>query len=206
MVTPIFETQGLVFNHHITYPDMTIMRDAPTFFVGESGSGKTSLFRMFNRTLTPESGSIAFSGSDIFSFDPIDLRKQVLLVSQSVFLFDDSIHKNFRSFYEMTERPLISDSEINDYLKLCNIPIPLDSDCCVLSGGERQRVYLAIFLSFKPQVLLLDEPTSALDADNTKIVMENIIEFCKTHTVTPLIISHDEKTIDKYANAVLRLS
>ncbi len=206
MESPVFETQGLVFNQRIIYPDMTIMRGAPTFFVGESGSGKTSLFRMFNRTLSPEAGSIRYSGTDIFSIDPIELRKKVLLVSQSVFLFDDTVLGNFKSFYEMTERPLVTDDQIHDYLKLCNIPIPLDSDCRVLSGGERQRVYLAAFLSFMPEVILLDEPTSALDADNTKIVMANMIQFCQKHAITPLIISHDEKTIEKYANAVLRLS
>jgi len=204
--TPLFETTDLSFNTIIQYPDIFVLPDNPTFFVGESGSGKTSLFRMFNRTLSPDSGNITFRGRDITTYDPITLRRQVMLVSQSVFLFDQTIKENYKQFYAFAGIPLISDDEINHYLNLCHIPITLESDCRILSGGERQRIYLSIFMSFKPDVLLLDEPTSALDQENTKIVMENIIQFCGENAITPLIISHDPHAIDAYANTIVRLS
>ena len=68
-----------------------------------------------------------------------------------------------------------------------------------MSGGERQRVYIGIFLSFNPKVLMLDEPTSALDDENSEIVIKNVLDYCKDQGITVIVVSHDKQLTDKFA-------
>ena len=201
----VLATENLVFNDHIHYPDMKVPYGKATFVLGKNGSGKSTLFKLFNRTLTPSGGKILYEDVDVSGTSPTVLRKEVLLVGQSVYLFDLSIRENFDKFYSFAGKEPLKDVEIEEYLKLCSFPYPLDSDCKTLSGGERQRVYLAIYLSFLPNVLLLDEPTSALDEENSHAVIKNILKFCRKKSITPLIISHDSVVAEKYSENTVRI-
>ena len=158
----LFRTLGLAVNG-IRYPDMTIYENKITFLTGPSGCGKSTLFRIFNGTLDPEEGTLFYRGQDIRGLDSLTHRREVSLVSQSVFLFPGTIRENFRQFYQFRELPEPDPDRIRFFLELCCLTADPDTDCTTFSGGEKQRVYLAIFLSFEPRVVLLDEPTSALD-------------------------------------------
>ena len=87
----IFETKNLSFNNMIQYKDIQIKEGKVNFIIGKSGTGKSTLLRLFNGTLSPSDGSIFYNGNDILQMDTITLRKEVLLISQSVYLFDESI-------------------------------------------------------------------------------------------------------------------
>lgn len=201
----LFKTQGLSFNNSIFYNDITIPKNKVTFIVGESGVGKTTLLKMLNGVITPSGGEIFYNGKNLAEFDTICLRKEVSLISQEVFLFDRSIKENFQQFYDYREKECLSDEVINKLLSLCCIPISADSSCTTLSAGERQRVYLAIFLSFLPKVLLLDEPTSALDCNCSNKLLENIISFCKEKEISVIIVSHDRELTEKYGEEIITI-
>jgi putative ABC transport system ATP-binding protein len=98
-----------------------------------------------------------------------------------------------------------SDDEMKYFLNLCSVPFSLNSNCTIMSGGERQRVYIAIFLSFKPKVLMLDEPTSALDKQTGIEVMDNILDYCKKNEITVVAVSHDVNLTDKFAENVITI-
>jgi len=203
MEKAIFKTKNLVFNDFIHFPDVEIPKNKVTFISGKSGSGKTTLFKLFNGTLTQSSGDIFFKGQNILDLDTITLRKEVLLISQSVFLFDGNIKDNFIKFYEYREEKIPNDDEIKYFLDICSLNFPLDKDCEEMSGGERQRLYIAIYLSFKPKIVLLDEPTSALDEKNSQIVIENISSFSRKNGITLLIVSHDSDLANDFADKVV---
>ena len=74
-----------------------------------------------------------------------------------------------------------------------------------MSGGERQRVYIAIFLSFMPDVLMLDEPTSALDNTSSDIMMSNIKNFTKDNEMTTVVVSHYLPLAEKYGDNIIAL-
>ncbi|MEX1308401.1 MAG: energy-coupling factor ABC transporter ATP-binding protein [Eubacteriales bacterium] len=205
-MTPIFSTEAVQFKNLITFPNIQIQPNIPTFVVGKNGSGKSTLFKMFNRTLSPAQGKILYRGEDIASIPPLDIRKQVLLVSQQVFLFDDTIRGNFATYYEVAGKEKPSDDEIEHYLSLTNANFGLDHDTRTLSGGERQRVYLAIYASFKPDVLLLDEPTAALDKESAVDVMAQIFNFCEENKISCVTISHDANIVSLFARQIVRLS
>ena len=91
------------------------------------------------------------------------------------------------------------------FLDLCSVPFSLDNDCTKMSGGERQRIYIAIFLSLKPKILMLDEPTSALDKQNSNDVIKNIIDYCKENEITIIVVSHDGNITEKFADHVINI-
>lgn len=201
----ILETKNLSFNESIEYKDIQVEKNKANFIVGKSGTGKSTLLRLFNGTLSLSSGSIYYSGKDINEIDTIFLRQELLLVSQTVFLFDASIKENFKQYYSYRDMAPPSADEMKYFLDLCSVPFSLDSDCTIMSGGERQRVYIAIFLSFKPKVLMLDEPTSALDKQTSTIVMNNILDYCKVNEITIVAVSHDANLTEKFAENIITI-
>lgn len=202
----IIETEALTYAGVLHYPPLRIKEGAVTFLTGDSGSGKTTLLRLINATLSPEYGHIFYRGEDTRLSDPLELRRKVLLTGQSVFLFDTTIRDNFHMYYEYRDLPTPSDELIDRYLSLCMAPFALDSSCNTLSGGERQRVYLAIFLSFGADTLLLDEPTSALDRHLSDSVFSNIVSFAKNSGTTLVVVSHDTELVKKHAEFELNLT
>lgn len=201
----ILSTKSLIFNELITYRDIQIQKNKANFIVGKSGTGKSTLLRLFNSTLSPSSGNIFYAEKDINEIDTIALRQEVLLISQSVYLFDESIRENFKQFYEYRDLTPPSEEEMKYFLELCCVPFSLDSNCTIMSGGERQRVYIAIFLSLNPRVLMLDEPTSALDKQNSKNVMENILTYCKENEITVIVVSHDSNLTEMFAENIIEI-
>ncbi len=98
-----------------------------------------------------------------------------------------------------------SKEEMKYFLDICCVPFSLDSDCTTMSGGEKQRVYIAIFLSFKPKILMLDEPTSALDKENSANVMKNVLSYCTEHGITVVVVSHDSNITEIFADNILEI-
>ncbi len=75
-----------------------------------------------------------------------------------------------------------------------------------LSGGMRQRILLAMMVSMKPKILIADEPTTALDAINREKVMTLLKKLQKDYQLTILLISHDQQSINKYANRIIQMN
>ncbi len=202
---PLFETTDLVFCGFIRYGNLSIPTDRVTFITGESGCGKSTLLKLMNGVLSPSRGNIFYRGRDISKVDTIRLRREVSLVSQEAFLFDGSIRENFDAFYKFRNMAPPSDEEIKTCLSLMQLDFTPPALTQTLSGGEKQRLYLAVFLSFRPGVLLLDEPTSALDARTGETVMSNIIQFCKGNHTELLAVSHNRELTEKFSENTLQL-
>lgn len=202
---PVLSCDRLKFMDILEFPPLAIAPAETTFITGRSGSGKSSLFKLFNGIYCPDEGAVYYQGTDITKLDTLTLRKEVLLVSQGVFLFPGTIRENFAIFYEYRELPLPAEESMERFLRLCCADFPLAAGCNTMSGGERQRVYLAICLSFLPRVLMLDEPTSALDGETANRLMENLRAFAKETDITLLVISHDPALAEKYGDHILDL-
>lgn len=201
----ILSTHSLRFLDFLSYPDLEIARGHSTFFCGESGCGKSTLLKLFNATVSPSAGTIFYDGRDITTMDTVSLRKEVLLVSQTIFLFDNTIAENFKLYYDFRDEEPPSETEMAQFLSLCCADFPLTIDCNTLSGGERQRVFLAIHLSFLPNVLMLDEPTSALDEATAHRFFSGVKTFFNDLGKTLVVISHDNALAEQYADTLIRL-
>lgn len=193
------------YKNIIHYPYIEIESEQVTFICGDSGCGKSTLLKLLNGVVSPQMGEIMYNGKNIKDLDTVELRKNLLLVSQSIHLFDKTIAHNFIEFYSYRDLPAPTDEEIKSYLSICCADFPLDMHCTSMSGGERQRVYIAIYLSFMPKVLMLDEPTSALDTQNSITMMQNIISYCKEKSITMIAVSHDKSLSKQFADKVITL-
>lgn len=199
----LFHSNELKYKDILTYNSIEIKKGKVNFIVGESGSGKSSLLKLLNLSQSASSGKLLYNDKPIESYDPIQLRRDVSLVSQESYLFNESIYDNFKRFYTLRKAPMPSEEFIKNITNLCLVNVPLEQNALTLSGGERQRVYISIFLSFIPKVILLDEPTSALDEKNSHLIMENIINFCKEKNIDIIVVSHDKKIVDRFSENIV---
>ena len=201
----ILSVENMVFKNIISYPDIAIEAGQTVFIRGESGCGKSTLLRMFNATVSPDEGIIRYNGADIAGIDAIALRRDVLLAGQPVYLFDGTVADNFSEYYAYRDLSAPDADTMRDFLSLCRADFPFEADCIRLSSGERQRVYLAIFMSFMPKVLMLDEPTSALDPQNAAALMNTLCAFCKDKGITLVVVTHDTAIASLFADRVIEL-
>lgn len=202
----LFNIDKITYKGILKYPEIIISKGKTTFITGESGSGKSTLLKFLNGTISPDTGKIKYLNKDINSYDFLKLRREVLLVSQDVFLFDDSIKENFNKYYEYRNLKSPTEEVILKYLKICNANFPLNLKCSNMSGGERQRIYIAICLSLNPYTIMLDEPTSALDESTSETIIKNIKDYCNSKNITIIIVSHNRLLAEKYADEIIYLS
>lgn len=201
----LIETRDLKFRDLISYPNLKIESGQVTFLCGESGCGKSTFLKLINGSVSPSDGKLLIKGIDAADLDTIELRRKYLLVSQTVFLFEETIRRNFEEFYRYRELPILNDAEKRSFLQLCCADFPLETFCPSMSGGERQRIFLAICLSFKPEVLMLDEPTSALDPATAGQLMENLASYCRSKGISMIVVSHDHSLAERFADRVIEL-
>ncbi|SDX27632.1 ABC transporter ATP-binding protein [Eubacterium barkeri] len=201
----MIEMEGVGFRGIVEYPLIQIPKGRATFILGESGSGKSTLLRLINGTARPTKGVIRLDGADIAQMDGVALRRRVLLVDQTPYLFGGSIAENVAAYYNYRGLQPPSPETMARYLALCQAPYTLDRDTGPLSGGERHRVFLAIFLSFEPEILMLDEPTAALDEGTAMALMDAITTHLRERGTTLLVVSHNRKVAEAYADGCITL-
>ena len=193
------------FGGILEYPKLEIRSKGVTFIKGASGAGKSTLLKLLNGSLSPDEGSIFYEGKDIMEMDTIELRRDVILIGQNVYLFDLTIRENFHKYYSYRDLSAPDDETIEKFLKLCHADFKLDEPCVRMSGGERQRIYIAICISLMPKVILMDEPTSALDGSTSKVLMENLSVFCRDNGIAMIVVSHDPILADDFADHVITI-
>lgn len=201
----IFTLHNINFKNILHYKNIKIQNSTTTFITGKSGCGKSTLLKLLNFTLSPSNGEIYYNNINIKNIDTIKLRREVLLVSQSIYLFDMSIEENFEKYYDFIDLDKPTNETMIKFLSLCCLDYPLTTNCALMSGGERQRVFLAIGLSFMPKVLMLDEPTSALDSTTSFKLLKNIKTFCMKNNMSLICISHDNLLTEEFADNIINL-
>jgi len=167
--------------------------------VGPSGGGKSTILNLIPRFYDVTVGSISIDGQDIRDVTIKSLREKFALVSQDIFLFDDSIRANIAyGRDDATEAEVIEAAKsaaVHDFI--ASLPEGYDtkvgSDGVRLSGGQKQRVAIARAMLKDAPILLLDEATSALDTESERKVQEALLHLMKGRT--SLVIAHRLSTI-----------
>ena len=168
-------------------------------FVGESGGGKTTICNLIPRFYEVTGGSISLDGIDLKRIKLENLRSQIGLVQQDVFLFAGTIKENIAY-----GKPNATDDEIITAAKRAEIhedimKMPEGYDSLVgerglkLSGGQKQRISIARCFLKNPPILILDEATSALDSATELKIQNAFDELSKGRTT--LVIAHRLSTI-----------
>ena len=197
--------KGMQFLDLITYPEINIQENSFTFITGESGCGKSTYLKMLNATVVSNDGEIIFQNKKITEIPVLKYRSEVMLVPQEVYLFEGTIRDNFNLYYSFVEKPKLSETDMARFLSICCADLPTSASCGLLSGGEKQRVFLAIYLSCLPKVLLLDEPTAALDERTSNQFFSNLKSFCREQRITVVCVCHNNELVNRFADTVILL-
>ncbi|WP_419657241.1 ABC transporter ATP-binding protein [Desulfosarcina variabilis] len=196
------EEQFALKNVSFTIPAGTL-----TALVGPSGSGKTTITKMIMRYADPQSGTVKIGGIDLPHISQENLMKNISVVFQDVYLFDDTILNNIRM-----GNPDASDEQVKDAAKkaFCHafirrLPDGYDTQVGdiggALSGGEKQRISIARAILKDAPIVMLDEPTAALDTESEVAVQKAIDTLVTDKTV--IVIAHRLSTVAGAANILV---
>lgn len=167
--------------------------------VGESGCGKSTFLKLLLRFWQKQDGEILYNGTDVDAIETASLLDNVTMVSQTTYLFDETIEENLR-----IARPDAPRAEIEEACRLASIhdfilSLPEGYETRVgalgdnLSTGEKQRLGLARALLRGSALILLDEPTSNVDSINEGIILQALRRLRNKKGI--ILVSHRESTM-----------
>ncbi len=180
---------------------LTIRAGEMVGIAGTTGAGKSTLVKLLLRLYDVNEGAIRIDGIDVRELSQHDLRQQIALVSQDVFLFHGTIRENIA--YPGIDVPIEQVIEASGHAQLHDFvaSLPEGYETLVgergikLSGGQRQRLSIARALLKNAPILVLDEATSSVDTETERMIQQNLEEL--TAGRTALVIAHRLSTIRK---------
>ncbi|MGE5342913.1 MAG: ABC transporter ATP-binding protein [Candidatus Omnitrophota bacterium] len=167
--------------------------------VGASGSGKTTLMNLLLRFYEPDCGEISIDGNDIRHITQKSLRDTIGLVTQDVFIFNDTIENNIA--YGSNRHTLDAIKQAAKIARAADFIDELPNGYQTLTGergvflstGQRQRISIARAILKKPAILIFDEATSSLDSESEKLIHEAMFDIMKGRTT--FVVAHRLSTI-----------
>lgn len=202
MIRPIIKTENLNFYYGnfqaLSGISMEIPENRITAIIGPSGCGKSTFLRVLNRMFeiipgARAEGKVFFREKDIFSLDPVELRRKIGMVFQKPTPFPKSIFENVAYGLRVNKRPPNLKEKVEWALRQAalweEVKDKLHRSAFELSGGQQQRLCIARALAVEPEVLLMDEPCSSLDPIATAKIESLINQLKQEYTV--IIVTHN---------------
>ena len=172
--------------------NLTFEKNKKYAIVGESGCGKSTLIKLLMRYYNDYEGNIKIDDNDLKSIYSSDLYKNMSMIQQNVFMFDDTIKENIKLFANYSDEKVIKACKRSGIYNLIErLPNGIDSlvgeNGSKLSGGEKQRIAIARSLINDTQILILDESTSALDNETAYNLESSLLEL---DDLTLIVVTH----------------
>jgi phospholipid/cholesterol/gamma-HCH transport system ATP-binding protein len=190
---------------------MTVPFGETLAILGGSGAGKTTILRLIEGLLQPDTGSIMIDGQEIVGLSEHQMtrvRNRMALVFQGSALFDSlTVRENvgYRLWEQGTLSEITIESRIAESLHFVGLDDIAEAMPGELSGGMKKRVAIARALASHPQVILYDEPTAGLDPINTHIIRELICRLHSKEHVTQIVVTHDIETAYQVADHLIMI-
>jgi subfamily B ATP-binding cassette protein MsbA len=189
--------------------DLRIPAGSLVALVGMSGGGKSTLADLIPRFYDVTEGAVTVDGQDVRRVTLASLRRQMAVVTQFTFLFNDTVRSNI-----VFGDPSRSDAEIEAAARAANAhefisALPKGYDTPIgdlgvrLSGGQRQRIAIARAILKNAPILILDEATSALDTESEGLVQEALDRLMANRT--SVVVAHRLSTI-RHADLIVVVS
>jgi len=175
--------------------------------IGNSGGGKSSIINLILRFYDPKSGEVLFDGVNIKEYDLDALRDKIAIVTQRVYILNDTLAKNVAYGLKIDEQKIkesLKKANAWDFVKELEngIYTKINEYGTNLSGGQRQRIAIARAIYKQPDIFIFDEATSALDNESEKKIIEAIDNISKEKIT--FVIAHRLNTIEN-ANKIILL-
>jgi branched-chain amino acid transport system ATP-binding protein len=219
MTTPILATRdlGKRFGQFVALKGVSV--DFPegriTSIIGPNGAGKSTLFNLLSGGNRPSSGSIAFQGVDItglprHQYARLGIAKsfQITSIFRTLSVLENvriAVQSRVRTYDFITPRedlPKYSD-RAREILEQVGLGDKTASQASELSHGEQRCLDIAIALACNPKLLLLDEPTAGMSPEETRAVMDLVLQLSRSHTV--VLVEHKMKLIMGISDHVIVL-
>jgi len=201
------EFRNVDFNYHGAKGQRLVLKDINlkarrnmvVALVGSSGSGKSTLVGLIPRFYDVTSGAVLIDGADVRQYTQSSLRRNIAIVTQETFLFNDTIRNNIAyGDIEASEERIVqaaSAALAHDFI----MQFPKKYETRIgergqrLSGGERQRISIARAILRNAPILILDEATSALDSESEQLVQQALANLMRNRTT--FVIAHRLSTV-----------
>ncbi|WP_457606768.1 ABC transporter ATP-binding protein [Nitratifractor sp.] len=178
--------------------DLSVRKGEKLALVGDSGGGKSSIVNLIVRFFDPSSGEILLDGIPLQNYDLKSLRDAVSIVTQRVYIFNDTIASNVAYGKELDEERVVralKEANAWDFVEeMGGIHTRLSEHGANLSGGQRQRIAIARALYVDPKIIIFDEATSALDTQSERRIVEAIERISKERIT--ILIAHRLSTVE----------
>ena len=211
-VTKTFGRPGHPTVHAVNEVTLEIKAGETVALIGESGSGKSTVARLALRLHEPDSGTIAFGGSDLSRYDKKalrGLRSQMTMVFQEPF---ESLNPRQRIGTTVAEPLVIHEPQlgkaechrrVSEALEHVALPDSYaDRYPHELSGGQQQRIGIARAIVTRPKFIVLDEPTSSLDLSVRAHILQLLAKLRSELDLAYLFVSHDIHTVEYVADRI----
>ena len=172
--------------------------------VGSSGGGKTTMLKLMNGLLLPDTGSVTVMGQDTQTVDLIALRRQIGYVIQGAALFPHLSVADNIGYVPGLSKQKLSSERLEELMQLVDLPADLlQRFPCSLSGGQQQRVGIARALASNPSIMLMDEPFGAVDEITRTVLQDSIQTLHARLSTTIVFVTHNIREALRLSDRVL---
>ena len=181
-----YEVEGEDIIHNISF---SVEKGQTVGILGSTGAGKSTIMNLLCRFYDVTEGEVLVDGINVKNWDLHDLRDNIGMAMQDVFLFSDTIEGNIAygkpdcTFEEVKEAAVMSDANLFIKAMPDGYQTIVGERGVGLSGGQKQRISLARALLKKPSILILDDKTSAVDMETESYIQEQLKKLGRKHTV-----------------------
>jgi len=189
--------------------DLTVNKGEILGILGPNGCGKTTLLKLLNRNLHPQSGKITMDDTDLEDVSKKFIARHIAVVPQSneirfAFTVRDIVTMGRMPFLDSFKGESSDDMRIvEEAMEKTGITEFADRLINNMSGGERQRVIIARAIAQEPSILLLDEPTLHLDINHQFEILDLVKRLSNQEGLTVVIVSHDLPMVTKYCDRMV---
>jgi ATP-binding cassette subfamily B protein/subfamily B ATP-binding cassette protein MsbA len=184
--------------------NIDFQKGSKTALIGRNGSGKTTIINLLTRLYAPINGKILLNGTDISMISLQEYRNMVSVVSQQIYLFNDTIRNNICLYEQMDDAVIeeaCKDSGLEDFIKEVSLDYMVGQNGAMLSGGQKQKIALARALIHNKPIIIFDEATSNTDAYSEQQI--NGLLNTKLKEKTVIVITHKKEILSKVDQIVV---
>ena len=184
--------------------DIFFTKGSKTAVVGHNGSGKTTMINLLTRMYEPTNGKILLGAENILELPLQEYRDLVSVVSQQIYLFNDTVKNNICLYKQVNEEEIISacrDSGLEEFINENSLDYTVGQDGAMLSGGQKQKIALARALIHDKPFIIFDEVTSHVDVYSEQQINGLLRTRLKDKTV--IVITHKEEILKEVDQIVI---
>ncbi len=173
-------------------------KGSKTAIIGRNGSGKTTIINLLTRMYEPTSGKILLGVENISELPLSEYRNIVSVVSQQIYLFNDTIRNNICLYKQIDDAVIYAackDSGLEDFIKEVSLDYVVGQNGAMLSGGQKQKIALARALVHNKPIIIFDEATSNTDAYSEQQI--NGLLNTKLKDKTVIVITHRKEILSE---------